>query len=98
MFKAWWTIGMLAVESQQVMWLRFMRLAAGGPTASAEAQRMVSEKLAIAAPSARAEPQPSVLQKTGYRGPRGCRHPDGRPACQNGGAFPQESSRQPPPP
>jgi hypothetical protein len=50
MFKAWWDIGMLAAESQQVMWLRFMRLAARGPTASAEAQRMVSEKLAIAAP------------------------------------------------
>jgi len=52
MFKAWWDIGMLAAESQQVMWLRFMRLAARGPTASAEAQRMVSEKLAIAAPVA----------------------------------------------
>jgi len=52
MFKAWWSIGMLAAESQQVMWLRFMRLAAGGPTASTEAQRMVSEKLAIAAPVA----------------------------------------------
>jgi hypothetical protein len=48
MFKAWWDIGLLAVESQQVMWLRYMRLAAGGATASAEAQRMVSEKLAIA--------------------------------------------------
>ena len=52
MFKAWWNFGMLAAESQQVMWLRFMRLAGGGRTASAEAQRMVSEKLAIAAPTA----------------------------------------------
>jgi hypothetical protein len=52
MFKAWWDIGMLAVESQQVMWLRCMRLAAGGPTASAEAQRMVTEKLAVAVPAA----------------------------------------------
>ncbi|MGB9369416.1 MAG: hypothetical protein WCE79_25750 [Xanthobacteraceae bacterium] len=52
MFKAWWDVGMLAVESQQVMWLRCMRLAAGGPTASAEAARMVSEKLAVAAPAA----------------------------------------------
>jgi hypothetical protein len=52
MFKAWWDIGMLAAESQQVMWLRFMRLAAGGPTASGEARRMVSEKLAVAAPAA----------------------------------------------
>src|ERR1043165_4779975 len=52
MFKAWWNIGMLAAESQQVMWLRFMRLAAGGPIASAEAQGMVSEKLGIAPPPA----------------------------------------------
>jgi hypothetical protein len=52
MLKAWWDIGVLAAEAQQVMWLRFMRLAAGRPTASAEAQRMVSEKLAIAAPVA----------------------------------------------
>ena len=52
MFKAWWNVGMLAAEAQQVMWLRFMRFAAGGATASAEAQRMVSEKVAVAAPVA----------------------------------------------
>ena len=52
MLETWWNIGLLAAESQQVMWLRCMRLAAGGPTASAEAQRMVSEKLALAAPVA----------------------------------------------
>ena len=52
MFKTWWNIGMLAAEAQQVMWLRCMRLAARGPTASAEAQRMVSEKLALAGPVA----------------------------------------------
>jgi uncharacterized heparinase superfamily protein len=52
MFKAWWTVAMLAAEAQQVMWLRCMRLAAGGPTASAEARRMVSEKIAVAAPVA----------------------------------------------
>ena len=52
MFAAWWNIGMLAAESQQVMWLRCMRLAAGGPKASAEAMRMVSEKLALAGPAA----------------------------------------------
>jgi hypothetical protein len=51
MFKTWWNIGMLAVESQQAIWLRSMRFAVGGPTTSAEAQRMVSEKLAIAAPA-----------------------------------------------
>jgi hypothetical protein len=52
MFKAWWDVGMLAAESQQVMWLRFVRLAGGGASASTEAQRMVSEKFAIAAPVA----------------------------------------------
>jgi hypothetical protein len=40
---------MLAAESQQVIWLRLFKLAAGGPKASAEARRMVSEKLALAA-------------------------------------------------
>lgn len=52
MFKTWWAIGMLAVESQQVIWLRTMRLAAGGSAASVEAGRMVAEKLAVAAPAA----------------------------------------------
>jgi hypothetical protein len=51
-FEIWWNVGMLAAEAQQVMWLRCMRLAAGGATASAEAQRMVSEKVAFAAPAA----------------------------------------------
>ena len=48
MFVAWWNIGMLAAESQQVIWLRCMRLATGCPAAPAEAVRMVSEKLALA--------------------------------------------------
>jgi hypothetical protein len=52
MFKAWWDVGMLAAESQQVMWLRVMRLASGGATASAEARRMASEKVAVAVPVA----------------------------------------------
>ena len=52
MLAAWWNVGMLAAESQQVIWLRCMRLAAGGPVASAEAVRMVSEKLALAGPAA----------------------------------------------
>ncbi len=51
MFKAWWDIVILAMETQHVMWLRFMRLAARGPTASADAQRMVTEKYAVAAPA-----------------------------------------------
>ena len=49
MFKAWWDIGMLAAESQQVIWLRYLKLAAGGPKASTEARRMVAEKVAVAA-------------------------------------------------
>ena len=49
MFKPWWDLGMLAAESQQVIWLRSLTLAAGGSRASAEARRMVSEKLAVAA-------------------------------------------------
>lgn len=52
MLNTWWNIGMLAAESQQVIWMRCMRLAAGGPKASAEAARMVSEKLALAGPAA----------------------------------------------
>ena len=52
MFTTWWNVGMLAAEAQQVVWLRCMRLVAGGATASAEAQRMVSEKVALAGPVA----------------------------------------------
>lgn len=49
MFKPWWDLGLLAAESQQVMWLRYLRLAAGGSRASAESRRMVSEKITVAA-------------------------------------------------
>ena len=49
MFRTWWDLGMLAAESQQVMWLRYLKLAAGGSKASAETRRMVSEKVAVAA-------------------------------------------------
>ena len=52
MLKPWWDLAMLAVESQQVIWLRSMRLAGGGAKASAEARRMVSEKLTAAAQAA----------------------------------------------
>ena len=48
MFKSWLSLSMLALESQQVIRLRLMKLAAGGPKASAEANRMVSEKIAAA--------------------------------------------------
>ena len=39
---------MLAAESQQVIWLRTMRLAAGGKKSKREAHRMVSEKVLAA--------------------------------------------------
>ena len=42
MFKAWWDLGMLAAESQQVMWLRYLKLATGGSQASAYAGRWFS--------------------------------------------------------
>ena len=45
MFKYWSSLAMLAAESQQVIFLRMMKLAAGGPGAHAEANRMVSEKV-----------------------------------------------------
>ena len=45
---SWWNLGMLALESQQVIFMRLMKLAAGGPAASAETNLMVSEKVAEA--------------------------------------------------
>ena len=39
---------MLAAESQHVIWLRYLKLGAGGTEASAEARRMISEKVAAA--------------------------------------------------
>jgi len=51
MHKYWtnWTnLAGLALESQQVVFLRMMKLAQGGPGANVEARRMVSEKVAEA--------------------------------------------------
>lgn len=42
----------LAIESQEVIFLRGMELAEGGPRAAAEARRMVSEKLVAAGDAA----------------------------------------------
>ena len=39
---------MLGLESQSVIWLRLMKLAAGGPGAKAESDLMVAEKIAAA--------------------------------------------------
>ena len=56
MFGAWWKLGMdttmLLMESQAVIGLRMVKLAAGGASAHAEAQRMVGEKVAAAGEAA----------------------------------------------
>lgn len=56
MFDNWLSIGvestMLAFESQQVVALRLLHLAAGGPSAVVESHRMVAEKVAAAMESA----------------------------------------------
>jgi len=48
MFAPWYNLMMLGVESQQVIWLRLMKLAAGGAGAQTEARLMVSEKISAA--------------------------------------------------
>jgi hypothetical protein len=45
MYRSWINLMMLAAESQQVIWLRTMRLAAGGAKARGETRRMVHEKI-----------------------------------------------------
>lgn len=49
MLKSWFNLTMLAMESQQVIAMRMVKLAMGGPKAQAEASLMVSEKVAAAA-------------------------------------------------
>lgn len=48
MLRPWMDLMMLTVESQQVIWLRSMKLAAGGTKAEKEARLMVSEKMLMA--------------------------------------------------
>jgi hypothetical protein len=48
MLKSWIKLAQLSVEAQQVIWLRTMKLAAGGPKADREAKLMVQEKIHIA--------------------------------------------------
>ncbi len=48
MYRSWLSLMMLAAESQQVIMLRTLKIAAGDPAASLEANRMVKEKLAHA--------------------------------------------------
>jgi hypothetical protein len=45
LFPSWTNVMMLALETQQAIWLRMMRLSLGGPAAEVEAARMVSEKI-----------------------------------------------------
>jgi hypothetical protein len=46
MLRTWLDLTMLAVESQQVICLRTMRIAAGGKKAQKEARLMLTEKVA----------------------------------------------------
>ncbi len=48
MIKSWYTMMMLAAESQQVIWLRSMKLAAGGAAAGHEVRLMIAEKIQAA--------------------------------------------------
>jgi hypothetical protein len=52
MFRPWYQLTMLAIESQTVVALRLMKLASGGTAASDEVQRMVSEKVSAGAAAA----------------------------------------------
>ncbi len=54
--KHWWKfstdLAMAGFEAQRVIALRLAKLSTGGPTASAEAGRMVAEKIAASAEAA----------------------------------------------
>jgi hypothetical protein len=69
MINSWFNLMMLAAESQQVICLRLLKLAQGGPKAQAEATLMIAEKVAAAGIAAgslmRGKTNDSVLQ--GYR-------------------------------
>ncbi|WP_448956470.1 hypothetical protein [Labrys neptuniae] len=48
MFNYWMNLSMLAIEAQQVVWLRTLKMASGGQEAAREAERMVTEKIIAA--------------------------------------------------
>ena len=48
MFPSWFSLAMLAAESQQVIGLRVMKLVLGGSDACDEASLMVTEKMSAA--------------------------------------------------
>jgi hypothetical protein len=52
MLQSWFSLALLSAEAQHVIWLRSLKLAAGGAAAEAEASLMVTEKLAAAADAA----------------------------------------------
>jgi hypothetical protein len=45
MFRSWLNLLSLGTEASQVVWLRSIKVAAGGPAAKREARRMVTEKV-----------------------------------------------------
>ena len=49
MFRPWYQLTMLAIESQTVIALRLMKVSSGGTAAADELQRMVTEKVNAAA-------------------------------------------------
>jgi hypothetical protein len=63
MLKLFWEMSMLAFESQQAIWLRGMKIAAGGAAANREAELMVKEKVSAA--------QTAVLKAATGTGPVG---------------------------
>lgn len=48
MFELFYELSVLAAEAQQAIWLRSVRLSAGGSAADREATLIVTEKLAAA--------------------------------------------------
>ncbi|MDX8541959.1 hypothetical protein RFM23_30620 [Mesorhizobium abyssinicae] len=48
MFNPWFDLCLSALEAQQVIWLRTLRIAGGGKFAEREAKRMVLEKVEAA--------------------------------------------------
>ena len=52
MFRSWYHLTMLAIESQTVVALRLLKLSAGGTAAMQEARRMMNEKVTASAATA----------------------------------------------
>ncbi len=63
-WSTWFDAARFGLESQQVIALRLMRMAAGGPLAATEAQRMVVEKVAAVAQAQQAAALALMTGKT----------------------------------